>query len=322
MDELSGDEAKASAVSAFNQFMIGRDRIAALKDCFIKDLSLEDLDSLKSTVGQVYNDKRAEQEPPSEDRDSLLFKTIRAVMSSLGERGRQLLFRELLGAMSEQEKTSLLLEMAFDLNGGMGLSQRYQYGIFSVCNPDFFFDQPGLMGGSVELNNLYYELDKNNFPRKPLSPNSIQIMFITDDGKVRFNCARTANSCIGFSHLPFPTNPWAALVEHPEARLVHAALVDLEKKSEWSKIDRCMVVRFRDDGVFAANGDHLDLVDEDGLLGATDMQTINAFSTAIERSGQCGDFDATSLMYEREFGIEIKGRKCLVLERVFDCETG
>jgi len=231
--------------------------------------------------------------------DSLTTKSAKSIISSLPEDVKIILLRELL----KEDPLETYRRLGDSIYGGVRLGGRYTYGIFSVCNIDEFTNYE-----FIHIHKLYKYLDELG------RGEDFQIMFINHGGylNTKFDCAR-------------PFSEKRSLIEHPEARLLYEVLKDKPKKeSEFAMHDWCIAVRFRD-GLYREDGSHVLIGekrenDDEISTGYGDNVYVKLFSEAIESSGHCDEFQAWCEFEDLEFTITVKGEKCQVLYRRFECE--
>ena len=282
--------------------------------------------------------KKADAIIVNSDLDSLIKKSAKTIISSISEDTKSVLLQELIDEKSDEDKLILYQMLGDVLHGGTKLSDKYVYGIFSICDAEKFIEE-----GSHILG-IYQYLDRQNWGQ------NFQIMFIqssTPDYIVRFDCARASRK----KNLPPGDHPadyydsedaddralfdagdpvnlyYYSLIEHSEARLLHDILKTRKTKDGFDVTASSIVVRFRD-GLFKDDGDHILIGEEWGpglglcvgkSIGHGIRHDMNLFSDAIEDSEHCDTLEANHWETELEFSITMKGEKCNVLLRIFEC---
>ncbi len=281
---------------------------------------------------------KADKPIPNTILGSLIEKSAKTIVSSISEDAKSALLQELIDEKSDEDKLVLYQMLGHVIYGGVKLSDQYTYGIFNICEIDKFIEEDSYLLA------IYQYLDRYG------EGCDFQIMFVQgceSDDRVRFDCARVSRKI----NLPPGDHPadyydsedandralfskddpinlyYHSLVEHPETRLLHEILKTRINKHGYDIACASIVVRFRDN-LFKEDGNHVLIGEEWGTglglcvgkaIGHGCRHDIDLFSDAIEHSEHCDVLGADNWETELEFTIVIKGEKCNVLVRDFEC---
>jgi hypothetical protein len=242
--------------------------------------------------------------------DSLVTKSSKSIVSSLGNDAKAILLRELINEKSRKDKKALYRELGELVYGGVRLSGKYTYAIFTVCNINQFIMSDNYIYA------IYAHLDES------WRGDHFQIMFIRDGmtndrENVKFDCGRATSkkSSSPLITRDDPTNLFRSkFIEYPEARQVYEILSAKGLKSGYNVVEASIVVRLRADILIDDNLPHSFRPIDHG-----DKSDIDLFSDAIQNSAHCEEFDPKEYHEELEFTIVVNDMKCQVILRQFEC---
>lgn len=224
---------------------------------------------------------------------SLLDQSFKTLIPSLSENCKQLLLDNLIKDLRSDQKQKLYEKLAFDLHGGIKMTGEYTYVIYSV-------NYTNRLQNNALLTKIYKYMYGGGVS------DASQILFVDGCGteeNVKFDCARKGKMEY------IPENHVLELHEHYEARDVYNILKTLNSEMLYGSI----VAKFNDDGFHNEEG--LETTDTVPILS----YPIKWFSKGIKALYHCSDLHSSSYD-EREFSIEVNGKRCLVLYRHFDTQ--
>ena len=233
---------------------------------------------------------------------SLSETSVDTIISSLSEETKENTLWKLINDKSKEGQMALFESLGFQLYGGNKMRDDYTFVVFGLCSG------ADNLKKKDTLDEIYTGLDGNNYF------GNAQILFVSYDDKVKFNCAR---ELVQYEKYSSKYKYKYEFVEHPEARLVYETLI--KKNSEFEK-ENLMVVRISNSSLFNKEGHKL--IKEGDKYNSSDFRNINILHKAMVDSRYCDNLDEIPNYWDKEFSIEINNVKCYVLYRGTECDSG